>query len=474
MVNTPEYNLARYLDGLIKPHIPSKYSISSNVEFLSRLKEFKILQGDKCLSFDVVSLFTNVPLRETIEIMANELYLEGNLNTPPMSKTSFIRLLSHATSGLFSHRNQLYQQCDGVSMGNPLAPTVANFFLGYLERKLFDQELKPSHPAFYVRYVDDIFCIFRKDVDHNSFLSEINSLHPNLSFTVEIGGDSLPFLDTEVTIRSEKITSTVYRKPTNTDVLLSYSSVAPNAWKMGLIKCFVHRAQVICSSQTLLREELAKLRGIFYKNGYPTHIFDKVSRLYFDKMKEKELVLTDSNSSDTHNNEGSEEKKNDPELPRPMVKIPFIGKASALFSRKIKRLVKSQCNLDARVVYQTAKVKDYFILKDEDPKDVLSKVVYKFTCSSDSSIDYIGYTKRNLLERVKDHLRGNTAVSDHVSTCSGCSTNGVSINNFEILKRCRSEYDTKVYEAMLIKRKDPALNRQLVKPRQGFTLGVFV
>ena len=43
MVNTLECNLARYLDGLIKPHIPSKYSISSNVEFLSKLKEFKIL-----------------------------------------------------------------------------------------------------------------------------------------------------------------------------------------------------------------------------------------------------------------------------------------------------------------------------------------------------------------------------------------------------------------------------------------------
>ncbi len=155
----------------------------------------------------------------------------------------------------------------------------------------------------------------------------------------------------------------------------------------------------------------------------------------------------------------------------PMLKIPFIGKASTLFSRKMKRLVNSQCNKDARVVYETKKVKDYFILKYDVSKESLSMVVYRFICSSDSGIDYIGYTRRNLLERVKKHIGGGTAISDHIY--SSCSTKGVSIDNFEILKRCRTENDTKVYEAMLIRRKGPALNRQLVKLRKGFTLGVF-
>ena len=74
-----------------------------------------------------------------------------------MPKSSLVELLRCGTGGIFSHRGQLMQQIDGVSMGNPLAPTMANFFLGALERKLFNGELKDSNPALYTRYVDDVF-----------------------------------------------------------------------------------------------------------------------------------------------------------------------------------------------------------------------------------------------------------------------------------------------------------------------------
>ena len=88
-----------------------------------------------------------------------------------------MHLLKAATGGMFSHRQQLYQQVDGVSMGNPLAPTIANFFLGHLENQLFDTKGNGSHPqrpAIYTRYVDDIFCIFRKDVNYEPFLDQLN------------------------------------------------------------------------------------------------------------------------------------------------------------------------------------------------------------------------------------------------------------------------------------------------------------
>ena len=192
-------------------------------------------------------------------------------------------------------------------------------------------------------------------------------------------------------------------------------------------------------------------------------------------MKKQILVQQNTELQDQQSHPQSDQvsKEEKQEPFRSMIKVPFIGKASTLFSRKLRRLVKSECELDVRVVYQTKKVKDYFVLKDDIPKAIRSKVVYKFTCSSDSSISYIGYTKRNLLERVKEHLGGNTAISDHISICSSCNINGVTIKNFEVLKACRTEYDTKVYEATFIKRNDPVLNRQLVKPRKGFTLAVF-
>ena len=107
-------------------------------------------------------------------------------------------------------------------------------------------------------------------------MSRLNNLHANISFTVELGGKVLPFLDTLIQLSNDGFTSTVFRKATNTDVILNYSSVAPMKWKTGLIKCMVHRAHNVCSNQVLLRREIDHLRQMFFKNGYPRKLFDQI------------------------------------------------------------------------------------------------------------------------------------------------------------------------------------------------------
>ena len=71
MVNTPEYELAKYLDNFIKPNIPRKFMLGSTGEFLSKINEFTLKGSEHMVSYDVVSLFTNVPLLETIDIVIN-------------------------------------------------------------------------------------------------------------------------------------------------------------------------------------------------------------------------------------------------------------------------------------------------------------------------------------------------------------------------------------------------------------------
>ena len=452
MINTPEYKLARHLDNDIKPHVPTKYSISSNSEFLKRLKEFEIREEDLCMSFDIVSLFTNVPLEETISIIANNMYPDdANIK----ERSSMMILLKSATGGIFTHRGQLYQQKDGVSMGNPLAPTLANYFLGYLEKSLFHDH-NDSDPAFYVRYVDDVFVVFRKGVNFIPFYERLNNLHKNIKFTYEVGGNQMPFLDIAVTLSSSGLKTTVYRKKTDTNVLLNYKAVAPNNWKKGLIKCFLHRAQTVCSDNDLLEKEMENLKTIFFKNGYPENFFLKVKTEFLN-----------SKPKSTEQQEKSKKEK------KPIVKIPYVGKTSTLFARRLKKLLAKENYPDFQVIYETTKIQESFKLKDDHPKEILSKIVYRFTCSGDPNVHYIGHTGRSLRERFLEHIRGGSAISDHITVCNDCSTKGVRLDNFEIVKRCRTKTESLIYEALLIKQGNPSLNRQLVKIGHTFQLQIF-
>ena len=90
------------------------------------------------VSFDVVSLFTNVPLAQTIELVIERLHDNNNSNAIPFEKSVFRQLMFMATQGIFMYNDKLYKQIDEVTIGSPLGPTLANFFLGCLQEKIFE------------------------------------------------------------------------------------------------------------------------------------------------------------------------------------------------------------------------------------------------------------------------------------------------------------------------------------------------
>ena len=148
MINTPEYKLAKFLDNIIQPHIPHKYMLKSIGNFINKLNSYKFSSEQKLVSFDVVSLFTNLPLEETIKLIADELFSEENKNQPLMKKEIFIKLLRLATQGQFLYKDILYKQIDSVTMGSPLGLTIANFFLTNLENGILKNKNQHS-PKLY-------------------------------------------------------------------------------------------------------------------------------------------------------------------------------------------------------------------------------------------------------------------------------------------------------------------------------------
>lgn len=85
---------------------------------------------------DVTSLFTNVPLEEMIEILATKAFHDNwfnKANNLNVTKSDLIELLELATKDqLFQYTGKLYEQKDGVGMGSPLGPLMANAFLCHI------------------------------------------------------------------------------------------------------------------------------------------------------------------------------------------------------------------------------------------------------------------------------------------------------------------------------------------------------
>ena len=84
-------------------------------------------------SFDVTSLFTNIPLNETIEIITSNIEDE-HISSYGLEKSQLSKLLNLATcNNAFTFNGKLYNQVDGVAMGSPLGPVFADVFMGFNE-----------------------------------------------------------------------------------------------------------------------------------------------------------------------------------------------------------------------------------------------------------------------------------------------------------------------------------------------------
>jgi len=103
-------------------------------------RDLNITPGDLLVSYGVSSLFTNVPLDETITILADRAFRNNWFNSEydlKISKQDLIDLLGVATKGqLFQFNGSLDEQIDGVAMGSPLGPLPTNVFISSIEEKL--------------------------------------------------------------------------------------------------------------------------------------------------------------------------------------------------------------------------------------------------------------------------------------------------------------------------------------------------
>ena len=403
---------------------------SSSKSVCDSLKSVQLEEHEELVSFDVSALYTNVPVVEAIDICADMLFDQSDL---PIDKDTFITLAKMASCNvLMSTHDGYYKQIDGLAMGSPPAPHLAN---GWMSQ--FDQTIQ-GDSRLYTRYMDDILCNIHADQIEDK-LSTINNLHHALKFTIEREhNNTIPFLDLKIINNQGQLHSTWYYKPTDTGLIMNYHALAPRRYKHSVVSGFVHRIHRACSSWEYFHDSLEKAKKILEQNQYPPSFYDPIIEKTLSDIVTEEKVTNDNDSSAT----------NTPQ--KFLLRVQYRGKPTEDYARALHR-----SNAPCMIVMTLRKLKT--ILPSTKPpleKMLRSGIVYKLKCPRCDAC-YVGQTSRHLQSRFREHINNSGPMKTHLKKCR----TELSEEDAQVLtSTSRGEVFLMTYEALWIRELKPAIN----------------
>ena len=318
-------------------------------------------------------------------------------------------------STYFTFQGRFYQQLEGTAMGSPISPIIANLFMEDIETRALNTSQHP--PSLWKRYVDDTLTIIKKD-HKDTFLVHINSIDPNIRFTSEDPKEdgSISFLDILIIPEEDgKLNTTVYRKPTHTDMYLHWDSHQNIPSKYSAVGTLYHRANTICSTPQHLQKEENHLNQALTRCKYPTWAINRAKL----KIQATSSLSTNRRTVNPNPTQSSS--------PKPNIVVPYHQGLSESFKKTCKKYgIQVHCKGGNTI--------KNLLMAPKDKDHVLNKsgVIYRYKCHRvECDEEYIGESARTFAERFKEHLKPPSPIDDH----SNISGHSVTIDNFSIVGR---------------------------------------
>ena len=396
-IPTPTYSMAKKLNELIKPYIPATYSLKSTKEFIDIITANR--PEGMIASLDVSSLFTNIPVVRTIDIILKYVYEHPDIPALKIPKTIMKSLLEICTMecSFRSPEGKMYVQRDGVAMGSPLGVLFAEAFMADVESDVIGNIGKPQ---IYCRYIDDIF-VCSRDIAELTQLKNALQEKSGLTFTTELSNDNkIPFLDVLVDASGGDLITSVYRKPTDTGVCLNGGSECTETYKNSVIRAYIFRALKLSSTWNHFHRELVHIRQMLINNGYTNRAFDNIVNRTMEKYVSQTGLHSEQQQTIKlyfHNTFHAQYKKDEKQI-------------KDIISRNC-RTIDNAYKLQVIIYYRNLKTSSMVMRNNiTDRNDMLSKtnVVYQYKCKSEEcaphNISYIGQTTCTLSRRMTYHF----------------------------------------------------------------------
>ena len=269
-INTPTMNLSKWVDMQLQPLVKKQPSyLKDDNDFLRKIDNLNKTQtippSAILVTWDVRSLYTNIPHKEGLDALQKTLEYENVPEIKIDTILDFSKLV--LTCNNFKFLGQNYLQMSGTAMGTKMAPWYANIFMSVFEKQM----LSSYHhkPFVYFHYIDDIFMIWTEGKDSlKEFLKHCNRQNKHIQFTESEVGTTVPFLDFSVSLQNEKLHTDLYCKPTDKHQYLYYSSCHPKHTKNSLSYSLGLRLRRICSTDELFSLRTKEMKQHLLNRGY--------------------------------------------------------------------------------------------------------------------------------------------------------------------------------------------------------------
>lgn len=384
--SSPFYKVARKCLKFLTTHYKfhKQFSIKNSSELTNRIRNIPINDDMKFVSLDIVNLYTNIPVDNTVQIIQRNLMEQNKLSTREIDE--FISLLRIILKyNYFKFNGDIYLQKDGLSMGSSISGLLADIFINHLENRFFSEN--PTWAAkiiYYFRYVDDTLLLVKGNEDViNSIVAIFNNLHEKIKFTCEVQtNNSINFLDLSIRNSNGRHSFGIFRKKTCTDGILDFTSNHPMQHKKAFFHFAINRVFTIPLSKDEHDHEMTIIEHIATANNYPRNFVNNLYRKIANKYENK--VVPSNNSRVPNEN-------------TKFVSLPYYGKMStriaSVFNRyKVKVGFGTTNNLGNILEHTIDKI-----------NPIHASGVYKIDCP-DCGACYVGQTGRRLETRFAEHI----------------------------------------------------------------------
>ena len=276
-INDPSYKICTELTDILNSlDVGGLSYIRDTYHFKETINNIDLREGDRMGTLDIVGMFPNVPVKQTLQVTRDKLEKDETLSSrTKWSVDEIVKLLEISIETYFKTIDgKIYFQRDGLPIGKSISKPLAGIYMLWFEENHVFKAENEQRLVYWKREMDDIFFVWRGTKDElEEFVWHLNGVEFKIKFTLNHEENGfIAFLDVGVTKKGGKLVTNVCRKPIHMQQYINWHSNHPKNLLLGVMKGLIHRAHVLCDEKQDLLDELSLLRDVFIANGYPEQL----------------------------------------------------------------------------------------------------------------------------------------------------------------------------------------------------------